>query len=179
MLGQSRGLLAATASIVLVVAFLGASTQVSVAEVPFAPFDGLYRLEINGPLATTNGMPTPESPELGQYAVRTNCVPGRCGASGVILDENGLRGFRSPDNFVYDFATSVWNGTSVQSMPCDSSNPFTGYSDTNVSWSMQPWIDGTMRGLVTEVYQTICPRTWQAPVVFSRLGDFPPNVSLT
>jgi hypothetical protein len=115
MLRPSRGLLAATASIGLVIAFLSASTQVSVAEAPFIPFDGLYRLDINGPLATTNGMPTPENPESGQYAVRTNCVPGRCGATGVALDQNGLRAFsRNPDNFVYDFATSTWNGISLK-----------------------------------------------------------------
>ena len=48
MLSQRRGLLAATAWIVLVVAFLSAPTQVSMAA-PFTPFDGLYRVESTAP----------------------------------------------------------------------------------------------------------------------------------
>jgi hypothetical protein len=153
----------------------GASPGIALGD-PFVPLDGLYRVDVNGPLATSNGLPAPKNPVSGEYAVRTSCAAGRCGASGVALDSSGsASSFATHDNFLFDPGTNSWSSNTTETDDCGNSS----YAQAQVQIFLQPMSDGTFQGTETDVFSTVCPHTWQAPITFTRLGDFPPNLSLT
>lgn len=121
------------------------------AEPQIIALDGLFNVELIGPLVTVNGQPQPQNPQAGQYAVRMRCIPGRCGATGVPLTDSGNRGRMNPDNYTYDLSTTVWTGVSSQYLPCDDTMS-SNYSDVRSTFSIQPYNDGTFRGTLTQQF---------------------------
>ena len=160
---------------------------------PTAVLDGTYRLDYDYAKQTANGAPFPQ-PNTDNltpawWAFRSLCSSTGCTSTATRLDDTDNELASTPaDTNVFHFADSRWQSVpdqrQVQRQQCLGANgTVTAGEDTEMlTWSLQPQLDGTLRGVWTHTYLTNeCGSQGavrQTPLVATRTADVPPGVTV-
>jgi serine/threonine-protein kinase len=159
---------------------------------PAAVLDGTYRLVYNDTKATLNGAPKPQpSDKTGWWAFRSACAsPTRCVATGTKLDDSNHQVALTPAaTAVLSFVDGHWQRDPVryhedqqQCLGVDQKTVAAGNETQVVAWSLQPLVDGALRGVETVTIVTNecghAGQAWQFPMAATRTGEVPSGVSV-
>ena len=139
--------------------------------------DGTYRLAYHVAKQTANGHPTTGGPNITYwYALRSLCVSTGCSATASRVNENNLF-----ETFVLHFNQGRWqNRPYLSTTTCPGRGTIT--SSETVSWSIEPQLDGTLRGDETETVLTNeCGNrgtVYRTPFLATRTGDVSSSIVL-
>jgi serine/threonine protein kinase, bacterial len=190
---RSRILLA-VATMVIALAAVGVVGYISQKHgtAPAAILDGTYRVVYDNAKQTTNGAPwtqsRPNSDNTTWWAFRSRCTPNRgCTATGTGLDSKNPKATRAPDvRMTSHFADGHWRSTPARDQQNEPEclsvdEKIVAAAESQViMWSLEPQVDGSLRGAVTVTTLTnecgIGGRVVQTPVVVTRTGDVPAGV---
>ena len=139
--------------------------------------DGTYHLVYRVAMQTANGRPTTGGPNITYwYAIHSLCVSTGCSATASRVKENNLF-----ETFVLHFNQGRWQNTPYLSTTTCPGRGTTTSSET-VSWSIEPQLDGTLRGDETEtLLSNECGNrgtVYRTPFSATRTGDVSSSVVL-
>src|SRR5271156_2236269 len=139
--------------------------------------DGTYHLVYRVAMQTANGRPTTGGPNITYwYAIHSLCVSTGCSATASRVKENNLF-----ETFVLHFNQGRWQNTPYLSTTTCPGRGTTPSSET-VSWSIEPQLDGTLRGDETEtLLSNECGNrgtVYRTPFSATRTGDVSSSVVL-
>jgi serine/threonine-protein kinase len=169
------------------------AAAVPVTPTPGKVLDGTYRLDLDRAKRTTNGTPIRhDGGSTYWWAFRSVCTTGGCAAAGVRLDPTGgTATHQVPDTSdggqhnTLRFVAGYWQGAPQQiRIGCrQASQAVAGATQQEtVALSLALQSDGTLRGVQTEtVGSNECGAqgaVLRVPVVASRVGDVPANVTI-
>ncbi|GLB91908.1 serine/threonine protein kinase [Mycobacterium kiyosense] len=157
---------------------------------PGKVLDGTYRLDFDRSKRTTNGTPMRHNglPTTTWWAFHSVCTTNGCAATGVQLDQSSHQVADTTDGGSSDtlrFVAGYWQGAPAQQqVACHEPNaPAPATQQETVAFSLAPQADGTLRGVQTEtVGSNECGAQGavaRVPVVATRVGDVPPEVTLS
>jgi serine/threonine-protein kinase len=149
--------------------------------------NGTYRLTYDRSKRTTNGVPIRhDGSDTNWWAFRSACTTNGCAATGTKLDDATHQRASTNDGGETDtlrFVGGYWQGAPQQErIGCRQPNgQVRATQQETVAWSLAPQADGTLRGTVTETVLTnecgAQGSVVRVPVVATRVGDVPPNVT--
>ena len=156
--------------------------------------EGTYRFVYDLTKQTINGSPGPPPPQpdsdnIRWFAFRSVCKTTGCVATGTALDaKNPQVPSTPPGTRIAHFTDGQWQATpdrTQQDQPqcLGVDGKIVAGSDTEmVTWSMEPQLDGTLRGVTTVTVLTIeCGyqgAVVQTPFVATRTGEVPAGVTV-
>ncbi len=151
------------------------------------PLNGSYRLDYDRSKQTSNGVIRTNGGDTTWWAFSSACTASGCAATGTKLDEASHTAAKSTgtgNTSVLHYVDGHWQSEPRQMQArCQKARgaPIVTQSET-VVWSLTPEPDGTLRGVQTQTVQTNeCGSqgaTLRIPVVGSRTGDVPPDVTM-
>ncbi len=151
------------------------------------PLNGSYRLDYDRSKQTSNGVIRTNGGDTTWWAFSSACTASGCAATGTKLDEANHTAAKSAgtgNTSVLHYVDGHWQSEPRQLQArCQKARgaPIVTQSET-VVWSLTPEPDGTLRGVQTQTVQTNeCGSqgaTLRIPVVGSRTGDVPPDVTM-
>jgi serine/threonine-protein kinase len=151
------------------------------------PLNGSYRLDYDRAKQTSNGVIRTNGGDTTWWSFSSACTASGCAATGAKLDEASHTSAKSTgtgNTSVLHFVDGHWQSEPRQMQAqCQKARgaPIVAQSET-VVWSLTPEPDGTLRGVQTQTVQTNeCGSqgaTLRIPVVGSRTGDVPPDVTM-
>jgi serine/threonine protein kinase, bacterial len=151
------------------------------------PLNGSYRLDYDRSKQTSNGVIRNNGGDTTWWAFSSACTASGCAATGTKLDEANHQTAKttgSANTGVLHFVDGHWQSEPRQlQAQCQKARgaPAVTESET-VVWSMTPEPDGTLRGVQTQTVQSNeCGSqgaTLRVPVVASRTGDVPPDITV-
>jgi serine/threonine-protein kinase len=161
------------------------STSGSVLAAP--PLNGSYRLDYDRAKQTSNGVIRTNGGDTTWWSFSSACTASGCAATGTKLDEASHTSAKTTGTgnmSVLHYLDGHWQSEPRQMQAqCQKARgaPIVTQSET-VVWSLTPEPDGTLRGVQTQTVQTNgCGSqgaTLRIPVVGSRTGDVPPDVTM-
>ncbi len=150
--------------------------------------NGTYKLDYDRSKRTTNGVPIRhDGADTNWWAFHSACTTNGCAATGTQLDDATHQVANITDGGQTDilrFVGGYWQGTPAQErIGCRQANgQVRATQGETVAVSLAPQADGTLRGTETEtVLSNECGAQGavvRVPVVATRVGDVPPNVTL-
>jgi serine/threonine protein kinase, bacterial len=162
-------------------------TASSASAVAAPPFSGSYRLDYDRAKQTSNGVIRNNGGATSWWAFSSTCTAAGCAATGSKLNDVShqvAKNSGTGNAGVLHFVDGHWQGEPRQiQQECQKARtaPTTTQSET-VTWSLTPEPDGTLRGVQTQTVQSNeCGSqgaTLRIPVVATRTGDIPPNVTV-
>jgi serine/threonine-protein kinase len=151
------------------------------------PLNGSYRLDYDRTKQTSNGVIRTNGGDTTWWSFSSACTASGCAATGTKLDEASHTSAKSTgtgNTSVLHYVDGHWQSEPRQMQAqCQKARgaPIVTQSET-VVWSLTPEPDGTLRGVQTQTVQTNeCGSqgaTLRIPVVGSRTGDVPPDVTM-
>ncbi len=151
------------------------------------PLNGSYRLDYDRARQTSNGVIRTNGGDTTWWSFSSACTASGCAATGTKLDEASHTSAKSTgtgNTSVLHYLDGHWQSEPRQMQAqCKKARgaPIVTQSET-VVWSLTPEPDGTLRGVQTQTVQTNeCGSqgaTLRIPVVGSRTGDVPPDVTM-
>ena len=151
------------------------------------PLNGAYRLDYDRAKQTSNGVIRNSGGVTSWWAFTSACTATGCAATGTKLDDASHQWAKTTgtgNTGVLHFVDGHWQAEPRQvQVQCRKSSgaPMSTQSET-VVWSLTPEPDGTLRGVQTQTVQSNeCGSqgaTLRIPVVATRTGDVPPNVTV-
>jgi serine/threonine-protein kinase len=151
------------------------------------PLNGSYRLDYDRSKQTSNGVIRTNGGDTTWWSFSSACTASGCAATGTKLDEASHSSAKSTgtgNTSVLHYVDGHWQSEPRQMQAqCQKAHgaPMVTQSET-VVWSLTPEPDGTLRGVQTQTVQTNeCGSqgaTLRIPVVGSRTGDAPPDVTM-
>ena len=151
------------------------------------PFNGSYRLDYDRAKQTSNGVIRNNGGVTSWWAFSSACTAAGCAATGTKLDDTSHQTPKTTgtgNTGTLHFVDGHWQGEPRQlQVQCQKARggPTATQSET-VVWSLTPEPDGTLRGVQTQTVQgNECGSqgaTLRIPVVATRTGDVPPNVTV-
>jgi serine/threonine protein kinase, bacterial len=163
------------------------SSAASASAVAAPPLNGTYRLNYDRAKQTSNGVIRNNGGATSWWAFSSACTTAGCAATGTKLDDSSHQSAKatgSGNTGTLHFVDGHWQGEPRQlQVQCQKARggPMATQSET-VVWSLTPEPDGTLRGLQTQAVQSNeCGSqgaTLRIPVVATRTGDVPPNVTV-
>jgi serine/threonine-protein kinase len=151
------------------------------------PLNGSYRLDYDRAKQTSNGVIRTNGGVTSWWAFSSACTATGCAATGSKLDDASHQTAKTSgtgNTGVLHFVDGHWQAEPRQvQMQCRTSRggPMSTQSET-VVWTLTPEPDGTLRGVQTQtVRSNECGSqgaTLRIPVVASRNGDVPPDVTM-
>jgi serine/threonine-protein kinase len=151
------------------------------------PFNGSYRLDYDRAKQTSNGVIRNNGGVTSWWAFSSACTAAGCAATGTKLDDTSHQTPKTAgtgNTGTLHFVDGHWQGEPRQlQVECQKARggPTATQSET-VVWSLTPEPDGTLRGVQTQTVQSNeCGSqgaTLRIPVVATRTGDVPPNVTI-
>jgi serine/threonine protein kinase, bacterial len=151
------------------------------------PLSGAYRLDYDRAKQTSNGVIRNNGGVTSWWAFNSACTAAGCAATGTKLDDvthQWVKTTAAGNSGVLHFVDGHWQGEPRQvQVQCRTARgaPMSTQSET-VVWSLTPESDGTLRGVQTQTVQSNeCGSqgaTLRIPVVATRVGDVPPNVTV-
>ncbi len=150
------------------------------------PLNGSYRLDYDRAKQTSNGVIRTNGGDTTWWAFSSACTASGCAATGTKLDEASHTSAKSTGTgnaSVLHYVDGHWQSEPRRlQAQCKKARgaPMVTQSET-VVWSLTPEPDGTLRGVQTQTVRTNeCGSqgaTLRIPVVGSRTGDVPPDVT--
>ncbi len=150
------------------------------------PLSGSYRLDYDRAKQTSNGVIRTNGGDTTWWAFSSACTAAGCAATGTKLDDTSHQIAKSTGTGktgVLHFVDGHWQSEPRQiQAQCRKARgaPMVTQSET-VVWTLTPEPDGTLRGVQTQTVQSNeCGSqgaTLRIPVVASRTGDAPPDVT--
>jgi serine/threonine protein kinase, bacterial len=151
------------------------------------PLTGSYRLDYDRAKQTSNGVIRTNGGDTTWWAFSSACTASGCAATGTKLDEaahDSAKSTGTGNTGVLHYVDGHWQSEPRQlQAQCQKTRgaPIVTQSET-VVWSLTPEPDGTLRGVQMQAVQTNeCGSqgaTLRIPVVASRTGDVPPDVTV-
>ena len=151
------------------------------------PLNGSYRLDYDRAKQTSNGVIRNNGGVTSWWAFSSACTAAGCAATATKLDDASHQTAKTTgtgNTGVLHFVDGHWQGEPRQlQVQCQKARgaPTVTQSET-VVWSLTPEPDGTLRGVQTQTVQSNeCGSqgaTLRIPVVATRTGDVPPNVTV-
>ncbi len=151
------------------------------------PLNGSYRLDYDRAKQTSNGVIRTSGGATSWWAFSSACTATGCAATGTKLDDTSHQMAKTTGTGnagVLHFVDGHWQAEprQVQAQCRTTRNgPMSTQSET-VVWTLTPEPDGTLRGVQTQTVQSNeCGSqgaTLRIPVVASRTGDVPPDVTV-
>jgi serine/threonine-protein kinase len=151
------------------------------------PLNGSYRLDYDRAKQTSNGVIRTNGGDTTWWAFSSACTASGCAATGTKLDEaahDSAKSTGTGNTGVLHYVDGHWQSEPRQlQAQCQKTRgaPIVTQSET-VVWSLTPEPDGTLRGVQMQAVQTNeCGSqgaTLRIPVVASRTGDVPPDVTV-
>src|SRR3984957_19123853 len=151
------------------------------------PLNGSFRLDYDRAKQTSNGVIRNNGGVTSWWAFTSACTATGCAATGTKLDDASHQWAKTTgtgNTGVLHFVDGHWQAEPRQvQVQCRKSSgaPMSTQSET-VVWSLTPEPDGTLRGVQTQTVQiNECGSqgaTLRIPVVATRTGDVPPNVTV-
>jgi serine/threonine protein kinase, bacterial len=163
---------------------------------PAAVLDGTYRVDVDTTKQTVMGAPYPPNPpdppgaDTSWAAYRSSCTSTGCVATGTVLDDHNHQQAATPPVTVQiHFVDGQWHRAPSQfqakyprCLSADAKSVVAGEDTEQVTWSAEPQPDGTLRGVRTTTVLTnecgIAGIVRQSPIVFTRVSDVPPTVTV-
>jgi serine/threonine protein kinase, bacterial len=156
---------------------------------PAAVLDGTYRLDFDQAKLTNNGAPGAGPLFTEWWAFRSSCTSTGCVATGTQLDDKNHQVAATPSHTAdLHFRDGHWQRTPfqspIQSQRClGADGKISAGEDTaSNTWSVEPQLDGTLRGIFSGTGLTNkCGNegaVMQMPLVLTRTGDVPPSVTV-
>jgi serine/threonine protein kinase, bacterial len=170
------------------------SAKTPVAAAP--PLDGTYRIDIDRTKQTVMGAPNAPDPpdppgaDTVWAAYRSSCTSTGCVATGTTLDDHNHQQATTPPVTVQvHFVDGHWQRIPSQftapydhCLSADAKCAVKGADTEQITWSLESQPDGTLRGVRTNTVLTnecgMAGLVRQAPIVFTRVGDVPPTVTM-
>ena len=163
------------------------SSASSASAIAAPPVNGSFRLDYDRAKQTSNGVIRNNGGVTSWWAFSSACTAAGCAATGTKLDDASHQAAKttgSGNTGTLHFVDGQWQGEPRQlQVQCQKahSGPTATQSET-VVWSLTPEPDGTLRGVQTQTVQSNeCGSqgaTLRIPVVATRTGDVPPNVTI-
>jgi serine/threonine-protein kinase len=163
------------------------ATTSAASAVAAPPLNGSYRLDYDRSKQTSNGVIRNNGGDTTWWAFSSACTAAGCAATATKLDETNhqtAKATGSANTGVLHFVDGHWQSEPRQlQAQCQKTRgaPVVTQSET-VVWSLTPEPDGTLRGVQTQTVQSNeCGSqgaTLRVPVVASRTGDVPPEVTV-
>ncbi len=151
------------------------------------PLNGSYRLDYDRAKQTSNGVIRTNGGATSWWAFSSACTATGCAATGTKLDDTSHQMAKTTGTGnagVLHFVDGHWQAEPRQlQAQCRTARngPMSTQSET-VVWTLTPEPDGTLRGVQTQTVQSNeCGSqgaTLRIPVVASRTGDVPPDVTM-
>ncbi len=151
------------------------------------PLNGSYRLDYDRAKQTSNGVIRTSGGATSWWAFSSACTATGCAATGAKLDDAShsmAKTTGTGSTGVLHFVDGHWQAEPRQiQVPCRTSRggPMSTQAET-VVWTLTPEPDGTLRGVQTQTVQSNeCGSqgaTLRIPVVASRTGEVPPDVTV-
>ncbi|OBK40387.1 nuclease PIN [Mycobacterium sp. 1245111.1] len=151
------------------------------------PLNGSYRLDYDRAKQTSNGVIRTNGGATSWWAFSSACTATGCAATGTKLDDTShtmAKTASSGSVGVLHFVDGRWQSEPRRiQVQCRTSRggPMSSQSET-VVWTLTPEPDGTLRGVQTQtVGSNECGSQGamlRIPLVASRLGDTPPDVTI-
>jgi serine/threonine protein kinase, bacterial len=151
------------------------------------PLNGSYRLDYDRAKQTSNGVIRTNGGAASWWAFSSACTATGCAATGTKLDDTShtmAKTTGAGNAGVLHFVDGHWQAEPRQiQVQCRTSRggPMSSQSET-VVWTLTPEPDGTLRGVQTQaVRSNECGSqgaTLRTPVVASRTGDNPPDITI-
>jgi serine/threonine protein kinase, bacterial len=155
---------------------------------PAAPvINGAYRLDYDRSKQTSNGVIRTNGVATTWWALSSACTATGCAATGTKLDDATHQTAKTNgtgNTGVLHFADGQWQSEPREmQVQCRQSPQSPAMTQTEmVVWSLVPQPDGTLRGVQSQTVQSNeCGSqgaTLRIPVVATRVGDIPPNVTV-
>jgi serine/threonine-protein kinase len=164
---------------------LGATASASSAAA--RAINGAYRLDYHRAKQTSNGVIRNDGVQTSWWAFRSVCTGTGCTATGTKLAEANHQVAKttgSGNTGVLHFVDGHWQSAPRQvQVQCHTAHgTVTTTQNEMVVWSLTPQPDGTLRGVQTQTVQSnecgAQGATLRIPVVATRIGDVPPNVTV-
>ena len=149
--------------------------------------NGTYRLDYDRANQTSNGVIANDGAQASWWAFRSSCTATGCAATGTKLDNANHQVAKTTgtgNTGVLHFVDGHWQGEprQVQVQCRQAHQTVASTQDEIVVWSLTPQPDGTLRGVqIQTVHSNDCGAqgaTLRIPVVATRVGDVPPNVTV-
>src|SRR5271163_2079885 len=151
------------------------------------PLNGSYRLDYDRAKQTSNGVIRTNGGATSGWAFSSACTATGCAATGTKLDDTSHQMAKTGgtgNTGVLHFVDGHWQAEPRQvQVQCRTARggPMSTQAET-VVWTLTPEPDGTLRGVQTQTVQSNeCGSqgaTLRIPVVVTRTGDLPPNVTV-
>ncbi|MBO0865465.1 MAG: serine/threonine protein kinase [Mycobacterium sp.] len=164
---------------------LGATVSASSVAAP--AINGAYRLDYDREKQTSNGVIASNGVQSSWWAFRSSCRATGCAATATKLDDASHEAANTAGGGGTDvlrFVDGHWQGAPrQQQVRCRQVNGTAISTESkSVVWSLTPQADGTLRGVQTETVQSnecgAAGSVLRVPVVATRIGDVPPNVTV-
>jgi serine/threonine protein kinase, bacterial len=170
------------------------NTTAPVAVAP--PLDGTYRIDVDRTKQTVMGAPgAPDPPDppgsdTSWWSYRSSCTSTGCVAAGTALDtQNHQQAATPPLTAQLHFVDGHWHRAPNQQqrrydhcLSADAKSVVAAEDTEQITWSAEKQPDGTIRGVLTNTVLTnncgIAGTVRQSPIVFTRVGDVPPTVTV-
>ncbi len=151
------------------------------------PLNGTYRLDYDRAKQTSNGIIRTNGGDTTWWAFSSACTAAGCAATGTKLDDASHSYAKSTGTGnagVLHFVDGHWQSEPRQlEVQCQKTRgaPVVNQSES-VVWTLTPEPDGTLRGVQTQSVQSnecgAQGATLRIPVLGSRTGDVPPDVTV-